>query len=272
MKNLPLVSVVIPCYNDGDYIEDAIQSIKDQSYSNTEIIVIDDGSNIPTKKILKELIHKIDTLISQENQGVVKARNTGIRTSKGEYILTLDADDFFDSSFIDKAVKILEEQPAIGMVTCTVEIINKNGKSIFQTPSGAGKNKVINYNNAYGCLMYRKRCWQEVGGYDENMALGYEDWEFNIAVSKAGWKVHVIQEKLFNYRNKLNSRNKTITINNNIELSKYVYKKHKDLYIENYEETIDVLFEKIRQARLKSIDNIGVLSFLILKLKRFLRR
>jgi glycosyltransferase involved in cell wall biosynthesis len=256
------VSIIIPCYNDHEYVEQAVDSALSQTYLNKELIVIDDGSNKKTKKVLQKIKTKIDLLLTQENKGVVKARNNGIKASKGDYILTLDADDYFDPLFLEKAVKILDEKPSIGLVTCIGEIINKNEKSTLQTPSGAGKDKVIYYNNAFASLLFRKKCWQEVRGYDENMALGYEDWEFNISMAKAGWQVYVIKEKLFNYRNKINSRNKSISIKNNIELAKYVYKKHKELYIENYEETIDVLFDKIKDARMKSISKDTPFNFI----------
>ena len=84
------VSIIIPCFNDADYIEQSVQSAIDQTYQNKEIIVIDDGSDQKTKEVLKKIEPKIDKLIIQENLGVVIARNNGIEAAKGEFILTLD--------------------------------------------------------------------------------------------------------------------------------------------------------------------------------------
>lgn len=254
MKNL--VSIIIPCYNEDKYIEYAISSASKQTYSLKELIVVDDGSNKKTKDILDNLKGNIDVLITQENQGVVRARNNAIEIAKGEFILTLDADDYFELDFLDKAVNILNKFPEVGLVTCTTKIIDDKNRHTTQTPSGNGllsDKKVIHYNNAFASALYRKKCWDDVNGYDENMNLGFEDWEFNISIAAKGWKVHVIKEQLFNYRNRRGSRNKTIGIENNINLVKYIYKKHRKLYIDNYDDTIDLLLEKLKQARLSNV-------------------
>ena len=90
-----LVSIIIPCYNDAQYIEQSVQSALDQTYPYKEIIVVDDGSNVETKAVLKKLESKITLLITQENQGQSTARNVGIKATKGDFILVLDSDDYF---------------------------------------------------------------------------------------------------------------------------------------------------------------------------------
>ena len=100
-SNSPLLSIVIACYNDADYIEQAVTSALKQTYANKEVIVVDDGSNSETTAVLKKLEPKITMLITQENQGQSIARNNGIRQATGKYILNLDADDFFETSFCD---------------------------------------------------------------------------------------------------------------------------------------------------------------------------
>ena len=120
MLNSPLVSVIIPCYNDKDYIKQAVESILNQTYQNFEIIIIDDGSDIETKLILSNIKHEKIKIITQNNLGPCFARNNGIKLAKGVYFLTLDSDDVFESSFLEKAVKILNNSKLIGFVSCYV--------------------------------------------------------------------------------------------------------------------------------------------------------
>lgn len=239
------VSVIIPCYNDFLYVEQAVQSALNQTYLNKEIIVIDDGSNERTKEILNRLKTKIDLLIVQDNRGVVHARNNAIRLAKGEYILTLDSDDYFEPTFLKKAVRVLNEKENVGMVTSWVSVINERGE-ITRTmkPSGGNAFVALFKNTAPASLLFRKICWEEIGGYDSKMEKGYEDWEFNIAVSKTGWEIHVIPEILFNYRNRILSRNK-MAGKFYSEIRRYTYKKHQDLLIQNMEETIDFLLNEV---------------------------
>ena len=103
---IPLISIIIPCYNDEKFIKQSVFSALKQEYSNIEVIVVDDGSNKETKKVLKEIEPMITKLITQSNQGQSKARNVGINYAKGDYILVLDSDDFFEPSFCAKAIKL----------------------------------------------------------------------------------------------------------------------------------------------------------------------
>ena len=101
------VTVIIPCFNDGKYVLEALNSIFNQTLQAVKIIIVDDGSNVETQKILKTIYNPNVQIIHQENKGVSNARNTGINLATTDYILTLDADDYFEPSFIEKSVKVL---------------------------------------------------------------------------------------------------------------------------------------------------------------------
>ncbi len=239
------VSIVIPCYNDFKYIERAVNSARSQTYANKEIIVIDDGSNSKTKEILIDLKPHIDNLITQENKGVVAARNKAIKHADGKYILTLDSDDYFEPQFLEKAVEILEKKEKTGMVTSWISLKNIKGEEWKMTkPSGSKATKGIFHNNAPGSLLFRKQCWEEVGGYDKNLWMGNEDWEFNLAVTKKGWAIDVIPEVLFNYQQKKSSRNSTAK-NYQKEIRQYTFKKHHDLLVNDMGATIDFFLNEI---------------------------
>ena len=226
------ISIIIPCYNDHLYIGQAVDSALEQTWAEKEVIVIDDGSDEQTKAKLKLLQPKIDLLISQENQGVSVARNNGIKSATGEYILILDSDDYFEPKFSKKAIDKFREGTEIKIVTCYSNWFNERNNKIFK-PSGGAVEKILLNNVAMGSSMFRKRDWEEAGRYDEKMLKGYEDWEFYIRLLKSGGYAVVIPEVLFNYRNKENSRNKKANIAN-YDIREYIYNKHAELYKEHF--------------------------------------
>lgn len=273
LDHTPLISIVIPCYNDALYIEESVNSAINQTYPNTEIIIVDDGSNLETKKVLNTLKEKVDVIITQNNQGVCVARNNGIKKAKGDYILVLDSDDFFEAKFLEVAYNVIKNNKEIGLVTCFANIIDETGTHLYiSKPTGAGVDEVIYKNNAMGSCFFTREVWLKVGGYDIKMKNGYEDWEFNISVAKLGYKVKVIQEILFNYRYKSVSRN-TEAINYQKEIRKYVFKKHKDIAIRNYEKTIDFFLNEIEinkneVLRYKKSKSFKIGHFIVLNLNR----
>lgn len=199
--NRHLISIIIPCYNDADFIEQAVNSALNQTYSNTEIIIVDDGSDNRTKKVLKSIQPKIDQLIVQDNQGQSNARNNGIRAAQGEYIVVLDSDDYFEPAFAERALKKISENEEIKVVTCWGRRVEEDTKelSVFK-PNGGSISNFIYDNAAIGNSMFRKSDWERVGGYDESMRNGFEDWEFYIRLMELGGEAYVIPEVLFNYR------------------------------------------------------------------------
>ena len=228
------ISIIIACYNDHEYIEKAVQSALDQTYNNKEIIVIDDGSNAITKEVLGRLESKIDLLITQKNAGVSKARNNGIYASTGKYILNLDSDDHFEPTFSEKAIEVFQRNRDATIVSCYANWFSSAVDTTpFRPEGGHIKNALLN-NVAMGSSMFKKQDWALVGGYDESMHQGYEDWEFYIRLLKDGGVTIIIPELLFNYRNKKDSRNKKANLAK-YDILEYIYIKHKDLYKEHFD-------------------------------------
>lgn len=246
------VTVVIPCFNDGLYIKQAVNSILEQTLPADRIIVIDDGSSAETKSVLKELGSKDVEVIFQDNQGVCKARNNAIKLVETEFILTLDADDYFEPTFIEKALDILNNHSEAGIVGCYFRSFNENNiKGKVVETRGGTLNNFLYYNSGLGNAIFRKICWKQVQGYDEKMIHGYEDWEFWIAITSMGWEMKIIPEVLFNYRIKKASRDKTAKSLYDIELKRYIFNKHKELYAQNIEETISFFWGRIERITLR---------------------
>lgn len=244
--NQEKVSIIIACYNDDKYVEQALNSAYNQTWVNKEIIVIDDGSNDKTKKVLSMLSSKIDILLTQENTGVSKARNNGIAKATGEYVLILDSDDYFELDFIEKAIPIFRDDINVKIVTCYTNWFDNNNFKIFRPNGGAIEDALLN-NIAMGSSMFCRSDWEDVGGYDLSMQKGYEDWEFYIRLIKNGGIVKVIPEILFNYRNKDDSRNKQAN-SFKYELLKYIYLKHSDVYKKHFSFFIQEWLENVSKS------------------------
>ncbi|CAM4152855.1 glycosyltransferase family 2 protein [Gillisia hiemivivida] len=245
-KNKPLISIIIPCYNDAKYIEESVQSALNQTYSNKEVIVVDDGSNLKTKKVLDNLENKVQKLITQKNKGVSVARNVGIEACSGEYVLVLDSDDYFEPSFCEKALQIFEKESDVKIVTCYSKWFNARTHITYK-PKGGNIKDILISNVAMGSSMLRKQDWQIVEGYDEKMTRGYEDWEFYMRLLKSGGKAEVIPEILFNYRNKENSRNKKANLAK-YDILGYIYKKHAVVFKDHFDLFISEWLESIRKS------------------------
>ena len=258
----PLISIIVPCYNDAQYIEQAVNSALSQTYANKEVIVVDDGSNPETKAILKKLATQITKLIVQENKGQSTARNIGIKEAKGDYILVLDSDDYFEPSFCEKAMTVFQYKKEIKIVTCQANLLFENGSKVLYIPKGGSISNFIISNSALGTSMFKKEDWRFCGGYDECMRKGFEDWEFFIRLLKSGGEAEVIQEPLYNYRKR--SVSTTLKANNiKYDLLKYIYFKHQDIYTANYELFITHLLNRIEREEIEKIKNAHRLEFKI---------
>lgn len=253
------ISIVIACYNDFTHVEQAINSAISQSWSNIEVIVIDDGSNAKTRKKLQELEKNLDLLIFQENQGVSIARNNAIERASGKYIAVLDSDDYFDPSFCEKAVKAFQQRTDVKLVTSYSRWFwNDSNFQIFRPSGGQLENFLI--KNCALATMYLKKDWQKAGGYDVEMKQGFEDWEFYIRLHKHGGETIVIPEILHHYRKKHISRS-SIANENKYELLQDIYFKHSDLYKQNFMAFTAHLLNKIKREEREKIGIAQRLEF-----------
>lgn len=203
-----LISVVIPCYNHGSYLEEAVESVLNQTYQDFEIVIVNDGSTDP---FTIELLHSFDKpkckVLATENQGLPAARNNGIRTTTGEYICCLDADDRYHPEYFMKAVAVFEDdsQQEFGAVPAWVRFFGN--EDILWKTTGHNTPGFATYqqglrNNIQSGTMFRRVCWEKIGGFDESMTSGYEDWDFWIKMLDRQYRWYCIEEPLIYYRQK----------------------------------------------------------------------
>ncbi len=186
------VSIIIPCYNQAHFLDDAIKSALEQTYKNTEIIVVDDGS--PDN--VKEVVSKYPTVIfiKKENGGLSSARNAGIEIATGTYILPLDADDKLHPTFIAETIG-KDDIVSTGLRTFGNE--NRNWITDLIKPE---YKDFYERNHINCCSLFKREVWEELGGYDEQMKDGFEDWDLWIRATKGGYSVTVVRKFLFFYR------------------------------------------------------------------------
>ena len=241
---IPKVSIIVPCYNQAQYLDESLQSILDQTYTDWECLIVNDGSPDQTEEVGRKWETKDPRFVYvyQENGGVSSARNVGIQKATGEFILTLDADDKFEPSFMEKAMKVLLHNPETGIVSSWGRhFTDKKQLQVFKSTATSITDFLFhNGANTGGSLLFRKVCWQQVDGYNEDPENGYEDWEFYLRVCALGWKVHIIEEVLFFYRQHAISRRKEMNLKDNLN-KKYIYIKNKEILFAHYEDLIDQL-------------------------------
>jgi len=192
----PTVSVILPCYNAHRYLTRALDSVRAQTFRDFEIIVVDDGSTDPdTRRALAALGSDV-RVVHQHNLGLAAARNTGFREAKGNYVVPLDCDDWLEPTFLEKTLASLVAFPNAGFAFTDFAL---EGEGEGQLRRHYNFFEQLFTNQLPYCMLVKKHVWKEVGGYDESMREGYEDWELNIRMGGCGWFGAAVPEPLFHY-------------------------------------------------------------------------
>jgi len=201
MSEKPTVSVLIPTYNRPEFLKGAIQTVLHQTYTDLEVIIVDDGSETDyARETVGEYGDAAVRLVEhEENRGLSAARNTGIEHSQGKYIALLDDDDRWHEQKLDRQVAVLESNPDVGLVTCCLVSVSPEGEILRceeSKPSG-DLSKTIFRKNVIGTpsrVLIRSECFEEVGTFDEELPTK-QDWELYIRICQK-WRVCCLEEVL----------------------------------------------------------------------------
>jgi glycosyltransferase involved in cell wall biosynthesis len=206
------VSVIVPCYNYGDYIPEALSSIREQTYMNWECIIVDDGSTDNSRQVIEAFIQNDPRfkLISVANSGVSAARNTAVAHSKGAYIFPLDADDKMHPDCLKRCMAEFVKAPDTRLVYPEVELFGAENCR-WNLPAFDYKT-MLKYNMVDNGSLFLRKDFDRVGGYRTNMIYGLEDWDFFIALLHGcrNEQVIKIKEPLYFYR--VNQRGRRLTV------------------------------------------------------------
>lgn len=198
--DLPFISIVIPCYNQGHYLDEAVGSLLSQTWQNLEIIVVNDASDdLETIGILKNY-HRPKTRVLNltQNMGLPAARNAGVKEARGKYICCLDADDKLQATYLEKALAVMEVNAGISFVWPWTQVFGDEDR-VWYAPQFDPHQMLFN-NQAHPPAVFKRMAWQQTGGYCEKMREGFEDWEFWVRLTGSGYRGYRISEKLLHYR------------------------------------------------------------------------
>jgi glycosyltransferase involved in cell wall biosynthesis len=223
----PLVSVVIPHYNQGTYLHEAVNSVRSSTYPSIEIIVVDDGSTDEYSRQVFEQLPGVKK-IRKPNGGLSSARNAGIDVAQGEYFLPLDADDMIHPDYIRSAVAALENNPSLGYVSCHAQ--NFGDSDTAYIPIGYVPPLMVAINTDGKCAnLFRRKLHTRSRRYDETM-VSYEDWEFLIQLHASGIEGDVLPGEFFFYRRHADSMVYQTANPLRAELIQYMMTKHRAVF------------------------------------------
>lgn len=206
INDKPLISIIVPCFNQGEFLAEALNSVMGQTYSNWECVIVDDGSEDDTSVVAAEFVEKDRrfSYIKQDNQGPSIARNNGISLSKGTYILPLDSDDIIESTYLEKAINYFNNHPDTKLIYCRADRFGEEHGE-WRLPQYS-YDALIRSNCLIVSSVFLKKDFDRVGGYNPQMDIGLEDWELWLELLRPNDKVHQINEILFHYRVRNGSR------------------------------------------------------------------
>lgn len=258
------VSVVMPCFNDGEYLAEAIESVDLKHNPDTEIMVIDDGStDAQTLQVLEQLKKEGIRVLHTAHEGPSGARNAGIREAAGEYILPLDADDRIESQYIAKAVQTLDGNPEIGVVYCRADLFGEESGP-WKLPDYSFDEMLVR-NLVFVTAMFRKEDWTKLGGFSTDMEDGLEDYDFFIGILSLGKQIVQLPEVLFHYRIKKKSR--TTQFMDDPEKVKRafstIYRRHEAFYHQHATEYACLLRNELIQTQFEKQKILESSKFLL---------
>jgi glycosyltransferase involved in cell wall biosynthesis len=231
IEKQPSVSVIIPCYNQAQFLPEAVESVVNQTFQDWECIIVNDGSPDNTSEVARDLIKKYPTkkiiLLEKENGGLADARNFGIKNAKAKYILPLDADDKIHPEMLQKTVTFLETHPEIAFTYTDALWFGKVHRIVRAAEYDFRRQCFQNIPNY--CSLYKREVWETVRGYNTNMIWGYEDWDFWVGCTEKGLYGQRIPEPLFMYRIKDESMY-TKALQHDVELKAQIVLNHPILY------------------------------------------
>lgn len=210
---MPKVSVIIPAYNAMAYLPETIANVLQQTYTDFEVVVINDGSTDHVQEWITQVKDSRVRLVSQKNRGLAGARNRGIEESQGEYLAFLDADDLWESTKLAQQVEILDSEPEVGLVYTWVAYIDEQGNStgrVVNNPNNQQEGNIwrkLTAGNVVECgsvAMVRRECLLKCGVFDSNLGSFVEDWDMWLRIARL-YPFRVIKKILVYYRQVTNS-------------------------------------------------------------------
>jgi glycosyltransferase involved in cell wall biosynthesis len=198
------VAVVIPCFNLGRTLRQAIDSVRVQTQPASELVIVDDGStDLYTRHALAAIRAEGLAVIRTRHEGVAGARSVGIKSTAARYILMLDADDMLMPAAIERLAGVLDANPAVDFVTCGLRAFGE-AEYVWHPPACKWP-EALTRGGPHISTMLRRTVWNDVGGFDPDLP-GYEDTDFWLEALRRGFRGGSVPEVLLRYRVRARSR------------------------------------------------------------------
>jgi glycosyltransferase involved in cell wall biosynthesis len=224
----PRVSIIVPCHNGGRFLDGLLASLGAQTFRDFETIIVDNGStDTATREKLKVLDPAV-RVVHQENRYLPGARNRGFLEAQAELVLPLDCDDTLEPSYLAETVPILEGAPPdVGFVFTHMRLTDTLTGVL---PRHINRFDQLFLNQLPYCMLIRRSAWRAVGGYDETMRDGTEDWEFNIRLSSSGFRGIELAKPLFVYSVRPDGMLMSRSTRMHGTIWRHIRSRHADLY------------------------------------------
>ena len=205
----PTTSFVVTCHNLGAYLDETLESLFAQTVQDFEVVVVNDGSTDgATCRLLADLDRPRTRVIHIERRGLPGARNVGVRDARGRYLCMVDADDLLEPTYLERSLQALEPRSDLAFASHWLRAFGD--ETWDWTPTECGFPALLLANTLNGAALMRRDMFEHVGGFDETMLDGCEDWEFWIRVVDAGFTGVILPEFLFRYRRRSDSMSRAM--------------------------------------------------------------
>jgi glycosyltransferase involved in cell wall biosynthesis len=225
----PRVSVVVSCFDLGSTLEEALASVEAQTLRDFEILVVDDGSRDPeTLAVLGRIPAERARVLRTENRGLPAARNHGVRFAGGEYVCCLDADDRLHPEWLAKAVACLDADPGLAFASHWLRTFGDEEGD--WKPTDCDFPALLDMNTVNGAALVRRSVWEAVGGQDETLREGCEDWDFWITLVERGQRGTILPEILFYYRRREGSMSHALVGETHLRVYRELIERHPETF------------------------------------------
>lgn len=254
--DLPGITFIIPCFNHGRFVGEAVRSCLAQEGVDVRVVVVDDGSDDGTTPgACDRCASDRVRVVHQANAGLSRSRNNGAELATTEFIAFLDADDFLDPTFARKLIGKLREAPDASHAYCQ-ETLTELGTGTWRVPEWDPLLLLITNLHPVTCVI-RREVFRAAGGFDATMNQGYEDWEFWVRLSAKGFRGVRVPEPLFFWRRHSHTTMVMEAVKRHDMLYAQIVERHRDLYARHAEQIIARANTMLRTFDCNWIDETG---------------
>ncbi len=268
MAATPRATIIIPCFNHGHFVADAVRSVLAQENALVRIVIVNDGSTDGSSAARCDACAEMGAnvrVIHQENRGLPAARNAGAaiatREAWGEYLVFLDADDWIERSFVARLHQELltDPSPDVSHAYCQEKLVER-GTGIWKVPAWDPLLLLVTNLHPVTALIKRDH-FERCSGFDESFNRGYEDWELWLRFSSRGWRGVRVREPLFNWRRHSENTLVMQATARHAELHGQIVERHPALYEQNARKIIELSNVLLRRADANWLDENGEAIF-----------